>query len=187
MRRAMRQRYPGCGRNSIASAGASSIVTPLRGSRGEARCSRSTTADHGRPASSSAASSAASSRGTKPTCAPPAWTSIALASCSLSRIAPELERAAGRERVRGQRVAAVPGPRQPGHVQPSLREQRRVAREVRPGLGIDELVPRQPDLAAVVGVPVALGELDAYLNERILNFLPTFEAYCPLVEPVQTR
>ena len=56
-------------RSSIARAGASSIVSPERGSRGEARRSRMATAAHGRPASRPAATSTATSRGTQPSCA----------------------------------------------------------------------------------------------------------------------
>jgi hypothetical protein len=177
VRRRMRQRYPGRARSSIVCAGASSIVTPLAQHH---RRPRATGVKLRRQLGGELARDEADLRSARVNL-------DRVGVVLVAGIAPELERTAGRECVRAQRVAAVPGPRQPGHMQPSLREQRRVACEVRPGLGIDELVPRQPDLAAVVGVPVALGELDAYLNERILNFLPTFEAYCPLVEPVQTR
>ncbi len=74
-------------------------------------------------------------------------------------------------------------------MQPALGELRCVAGEVGASVGIDELVPRQPDLAAVLGVPVALGELDVdgYLNVRILNDRPLFDAYWPLATPVQMR
>jgi len=74
-------------------------------------------------------------------------------------------------------------------VQPALGELRCVAGEVGAGVGIDELVPRQPDLTAVLGVPVALGELDVdcYLNDLILIDRPLFEAYRPLSTPVQMR
>ena len=102
-------------------------------------------------------------------------------------LAAQLEAVTRRERGAGERLDAVPGARHTAHVQAPLDELRRVAREEGAGVGIDELVPRQPDLAAVVGVPVALGEFDGYLNVRILNFRPTFEAYCPLVVPVHTR
>ena len=74
-------------------------------------------------------------------------------------------------------------------MQPALGELRCVAGEVGAGVGIDELVPRQPDLAAVLRVPVALGELDVddYLNVLIFTDLPLFEAYWPLSTPVQMR
>lgn len=74
-------------------------------------------------------------------------------------------------------------------MQPALGELRCVAGEERAGVGIDELVPRQPDLAAVLGVPVALGELDVddYLNDLIFTDRPWFDAYWPLATPVHTR
>jgi hypothetical protein len=102
-------------------------------------------------------------------------------------VAPQRQRAARGERVGRERLLPVPRPGQAGDAQPALGELRRVASQERPGLRVDELVPGQPDLASIVRVPVALGELDGYLNERILNVRPLFEAYCPWVEPVQTR
>ena len=81
----------------------------------------------------------------------------------------------------------MPGARHAAHVQAALDQEGRVARQVRAGLGIDELVPRQPDLTAVIGVPVPLAELDAYLNVLILTFLPTFGAYWLEDQPAHTR
>ena len=73
--------------------------------------------------------------------------------------------------------------------QPALGELRCDAGEVGAGAGIDELVPRQPDLAAVLGVPVALGELDVddYLNVLIFTDRPLVGANWPLGTPVHTR
>ncbi len=79
------------------------------------------------------------------------------------------------------------GARHPAHVQTSLEQEGRITRQVRAGVGIDELVPRQPDLTAVIGVPVALGELDDYLNVLILTVRPTFGAYWLEDQPAHTR
>ena len=106
------------------------------------------------------------------------------------RVAPQLERPPGRGRIGGERGGVVaPRARHARDPQPALGELRCVAGQVGAAVGIDELVPRQPDLAAVLGVPVALGELDVdgYLNVRILIDLPLFDAYWPLTTPVQTR
>ena len=78
--------------------------------RAATRCSRSTTADHGSPASSCGASSAASSRGTKPSSAPSAVaTAIALASWTLPASRRSDERAPRRGGVGGERLGVVAG------------------------------------------------------------------------------
>lgn len=105
-------------------------------------------------------------------------------------VAPQLERPPRRGRLGRERGGVVaPRARHPRDVQPALGELRRVAGEEGAGVGIDELVPRQPDLAAVLGVPVALGELDVddYLNDLIFTDRPWLDAYWPLATPVHTR
>ncbi len=144
----------------ISGAGASSMVTPVRGSRGEARDSRSATADQ------SPATSAAISLGTKPRCRPSSVsTAMAFGSCGLSGSGRSSEPCAPAPRPRtgapprgsGRRPRPPPGCR--ARPAPARRGPGR-----RPLVGIDRRVARQPHDASVVGVPVALLEGDADLH-----------------------
>jgi hypothetical protein len=74
------------------------------------------------------------------------------------RVAAELQRAARRDGVRGRdRIGVMPaGAGDTEDVEAAGRDLGGFATQVAPGLGIDELVPRDPDLPAVIGVPVPL-------------------------------
>ena len=55
--------------------------------------------------------------------------------------------------------------RHAGDDEPARRQLRGVARQVAPGLGVDDRVARHPDDRAVVGIPVALLEFDVYVSD----------------------
>ena len=95
---------------------------------------------------------------------PPGWTAIALASCGLAASARRSSKTTLRcQRIRAQRVGVVAS--RAGHrgdPQAALDQRRGIAREVAARVRVDDLEARQPDLAAVVGVPVArlIGDVD---------------------------
>ena len=145
--------------------GASSIVRPLRGSRGDGRCSRSTITDHDAagvelPARSPPRARAAprprlaAARRRRPR--------SRSTSCSLPGSRRRASGLPGASDVRPSAPAwKRPAPATPSDVQPALGERRRVTtrgRPRRPGRSAD--IPASHTLAAVVGIPVALGVLD---------------------------
>ena len=83
----------------------------------------------------------------------------------VARIAPQLQGATGCDRIRSQRLRVMcPGARDARHPQTSRGQLGSVAGEVAARLAVDHLIPGDPDLAAVVGVPVALVVLDVDLH-----------------------
>lgn len=73
------------------------------------------------------------------------------------RIAPKLERAAGPDILRLDRLGVMlPSAGDAGDAQASRGKLGRVATEIPIGRTVEELVAHQPDLPAVVGVPVPL-------------------------------
>src|SRR4051794_34243649 len=76
-------------------------------------------------------------------------------------VAPQLERAAGTDVLRGERGRVVtPGAGDPGDAQSQRGELGRVAAQVATRLALDDLVAREPHDAPVVWIPVALLEDD---------------------------
>ena len=132
----------------------------MRGSRGEARCSRSTTAANGSPASRAGAISSASGPRDPADLDAAGVDGDRVRVVRVGRVAAELERPAGLRGLGGERLGVVaPGAGHAGDPQAGGRELRGVAAEVAP-VRRDGLEAREPHDAAVVRVPVALLALD---------------------------
>jgi hypothetical protein len=81
------------------------------------------------------------------------------------KVAPQLERPARLGGLRGERGGMVPrGPRHADDPQAPPRQLGRLAREISTRLRIDGLIAREPDLTALVRVPVALVVANRHLH-----------------------
>ena len=137
------------------------MVSPVRGSRGEARDSRRLTADH------SPSTSPATSRGTKPRCrAVLGVDRDRVGVVGVLGLGPQHEPPPRRRGFRLKRLLVKARAGHGDHAQPALGQLRRVAGQEVARLGVDRRVARQPHDASVVGIPVALLVGGADLHRR---------------------